>query len=203
MLLNKTYYFLKPVLPWRLVLALRRIRARRRRLAFAGVWPIDEESGKIPPGWPGWPDGKKFALVLTHDVEGSKGLSRVEQLRDLEVKHGFHSSLNFVPEGEYRVSDDLRGQLAQSGFEVGIHGLDHSGKLYSSKHKFLRDAAGIRSYIERWNASGFRSPLMQHELGWLHMLGVQYDASTFDTDPFEPQPDGVEHLPFWVPTSER
>ena len=152
----------------------------------------------------GGPDGKKFALVLTHDVEGSKGLSRVEQLRNLEVKHGFHSSFNFVPEGEYRVSDDLRGQLAQSGFEVGIHGLDHSGKLYSSKHKFLRDAARIRSYIERWNASGFRSPLMQHELGWLHMLGVQYDASTFDTDPFEPQPDGAEnHLSVLGANSER
>ena len=201
MLLNKTYYFLKPVLPWRLVLALRRIRARRRRLAFADVWPIDEEAGKIPPGWPGWPDGKKFALVLTHDVEGSKGVSRVEQLRNLELKHGFRSCFNFVPEGEYRVSKDLREQLAQSGFEVGVHGLDHNGKLYSSKRKFLRDAAGIRSYMEQWNASGFRSPLMQHELGWLHMLGAQYDTSTFDTDPFEPQPDGVRTIfPFWVPT---
>jgi hypothetical protein len=29
---------------------------------------------------------------------------------------------------------------------------------------------------------------------------VLYDASTFDTDPFEPQPDGVGTIfPFWVP----
>jgi len=27
------------------------------------------------PGWSGWPDGKKFALVLTHDVEGPEGLA--------------------------------------------------------------------------------------------------------------------------------
>jgi len=32
----------------------------------------------------------------------------------------------------------------------------------------------------------------------LHDLDVQYDASTFDTDPFEPQPDGAETIfPFW------
>jgi len=28
-----------------------------------------------------WPDGKKFVIVLTHDVEGSKGLSRAERLK--------------------------------------------------------------------------------------------------------------------------
>jgi len=34
----------------------------------------------------------------------------------------------------------------------------------------------------------------------LHSLDIEYDASTFDTDPFEPQPDGVGTIfPFWVP----
>jgi len=33
-------------------------------------------------------------------------------------------------------------------------------------------------------------------------LNVRYDSSTFDTDPFEPQPDGVDTIfPFWVPRS--
>src|SRR5438093_9277501 len=41
---------------------------------------------------------------------------------------------------------------------------------------------------------------MLRNLDWLHDLDVQYDASTFDTDPFEPQPDGVNTIfPFWVP----
>src|SRR5258708_3530840 len=41
---------------------------------------------------------------------------------------------------------------------------------------------------------------MLHNLEWLHDLNVLYDASTFDTDPFEPQPDGVGTIfPFWVP----
>jgi glycosyltransferase involved in cell wall biosynthesis len=78
--------------------------------------------------------------------------------------------------------------------------LEHDGKLYASKERFASKATQIREYLQRWNASGFRSPLMQHRLAWLHQLGTRYDASTFDTDPFEPEPDGVGTIfPFWVP----
>ena len=200
MLINRAYYFLKPIMPWRLRLALRRYRANRRRRLFADTWPIDPGASRTPPGWPGWPGGKRFAFVLTHDVEGSKGVSRVEQLMNLEVKHGFRSCLNFVPEGEYRVADTIRNMLDHAGFEVGVHGLEHDGKLYSSKVGFAAKALRINQYLQRWNCSGFRSPLMQHRLGWLHRLDAEYDASTFDTDPFEPQPDGVGTIfPFWVP----
>ena len=202
MFINRTYYFLKPIMPWRLRLALRRWRAERRRRAFADVWPIDPKAGQTPPGWPGWPDGKRFAFVLTHDVEGTKGLSRIRQLMNLELKYGFKSSFNFVPEGDYRVPDDLREDLGDAGFEVGVHGLEHDGKLYSSKSTFAAKVTRINKYMGHWKASGFRSPLMQHQLGWLHALNVEYDASTFDTDPFEPQPDGAGTVfPFWVPSS--
>jgi glycosyltransferase involved in cell wall biosynthesis/peptidoglycan/xylan/chitin deacetylase (PgdA/CDA1 family) len=200
MLINRTYYFLKPVIPWRVRLALRRWRANRRRRTFADVWPIDPRAGRTPPAWPGWPNRKQFAFVLTHDVEGSKGASRVERLMNLEQAHGFKSCFNFVPEGEYRTPDALRKTLDEAGFEVGIHGLEHDGKLYSSRAAFAAKASRIREYRRQWNVSGFRSPLMQHRLGWLHALGVEYDASTFDTDPFEPEADGAATIfPFWVP----
>ena len=200
MLLNDAYYFLKPFLPLGLRIDLRRWRAKSRRRTYADVWPIDEKAGTTPPGWPGWPAGKRFALVLTHDVEGKKGLARVERLMNLEMEHGFRSSFNFVPEGEYHVPDSLRQTLDRAGFEVGIHGLEHDGKLHASKAKFVRKGARIREYARHWKVCGFRSPLMQHRLAWLHELGVEYDASTFDTDPFEPEPDGVGTVfPFWVP----
>jgi len=201
--INKAYYLLKPILPKSLRRALRRWRAKNRRRDFADVWPIDEKAGAVPPRWPGWPDGKRFAVVLTHDVEGTKGLERVEQLRALEVKHGFRSSFNFVPEGEYRVPDVLRRKLQQAGFEVGIHGLEHDGKLYATTASFAAKAARIREYLKDWGACGFRSPLMQHRLAWIHEIGAEYDASTFDTDPFEPEPDGVGTVfPFWVPSPD-
>jgi glycosyltransferase involved in cell wall biosynthesis len=41
---------------------------------------------------------------------------------------------------------------------------------------------------------------MLRNLEWLHDLELKYDSSTFDTDPFEPQPEGVGTIfPFWVP----
>ena len=199
-MVNRAYYFLKPILPWRVRMALRRMRANYKRRAFADVWPIDEKAGAVPPNWPGWPDGKRFAFVLTHDVEGAKGMSRAERVARLESRFGFRSCFNFIPEEEYRLSDDLRRMLDMLGCEVGVHGLEHDGKLYKSKAQFAAKAIRIREYVRKWKAAGFRSPLMQHKLGWLHELGTEYDASTFDTDPFEPEPDGVGTIfPFWVP----
>ena len=41
-------------------------------------------------------------------------------------------------------------------------------------------------------------------LGWIHELGSEYDASTFDVDPFEPQPDGMSTIfPFWVSSGDN
>jgi glycosyltransferase involved in cell wall biosynthesis len=199
-MLNEIYYFLKPFIPWSVRLALRRQRAKSRLARYAGTWPIDPKAGVHPPGWQGWPGGKQFAFVLTHDVEGAKGLSRVEQVTALERRIGFRSSFNFVPDGEYVLSSDLRENMVRQGFEVGVHGLQHDGKLYASKEEFASKAAQIRNFLREWKACGFRSPLMQHKLAWLHQLGVEYDASTFDTDPFEPEPDAVGTVfPFWVP----
>jgi Glycosyl transferase 4-like domain len=200
MLFNKAYFFFKPFLPARMRLAIRRWRARAKQYSYSDVWPIDEKAGALPPNWPGWPEGKRFAVVLTHDVETQKGLERVQQLTDLEISRGFRSSFYFVPEGDYSVSREQVSALDRAGFEVGVHGLEHDGKLFSSKSTFALKAARIREHARRWGACGFRSPLMQHRLAWLHQLGLEYDASTFDTDPFEPEPDGVGTIfPFWVP----
>ena len=84
-------------------------------------------------------------MVLTHDVEGSKGLSRVKRLVEIERKQGFRSCFNLVPEGEYRVADATREMLDRLGFEVGIHGLEHDGKLYSSKNRIRSEGSANQS----------------------------------------------------------
>src|SRR5512142_327520 len=99
MFVSRTYYSLKPFLPWKVRILLRRWRAANRRIACAGIWPINAKAGIPPQGWPGWPDGKRFALVLTHDVEGSRGLDRCRELMEMEASLGFRSSFNFIPEG--------------------------------------------------------------------------------------------------------
>jgi glycosyltransferase involved in cell wall biosynthesis len=121
-------------------------------------------------------------------------------LLDLEQQLGFRSSFNFIPEGEYRVSPEFRANIARAGCEVGVHDLKHDGKLFRSRAGFTKSAARINHYIREWGASGYRSGFMVRNLEWFHQLDIQYDSSTFDTDPFELQPDGAETVfPFWVP----
>jgi hypothetical protein len=156
----------------------------------------------MPKSWPGWPGGKKFAFVVTHDVEGSRGLQRCRKLAEMEMNLGLRSSFNFVPEGEEVPSEALRAFLSESGFEVGVHDLHHDGSLHRSRENFKNQAQKINQYVKSWNAVGFRSGFMFHNLEWQHELNILYDASTFDTDPFEPQSDGVNTIfPFWVPGS--
>ena len=157
-------------------------------------------SERAPDGWPGWPDGKQFAFVLTHDVESQEGLAKVRKLAEFEMEHGFRSSFNFIPDGPYQVSAELRQWLVDNGFEVGVHDLHHDGKLYRNREEFRKKAERINEYLIEWQAVGFRSGFMLNRLDWMHDLNVAYDASTFDTDPFEPQPEGMHTIfPFWLP----
>jgi hypothetical protein len=201
-LLNRMYYSLKPLLPVATRYALRRLRAQIK-LASIKDWPIQESAAKTPAQWPGWPGGKKFAVVLTHDVEGQIGVTRSAALAALERRHGFRSSFNFVPEGDYRVTGALRKDLVADGFEVGVHDLRHDGTLFHTRAKFSAAAQRINHYLGEWEASGFRAGFMFHNLEWIKELNIEYDASTFDVDPFEAQPDGVGTIfPFWVPRSD-
>jgi glycosyltransferase involved in cell wall biosynthesis len=203
MLSHRFYYALKPFVPWRLRMALRRIAAGRKRAHCQTIWPIDESTNRPPTGWPGWPEGRKFAFVLTHDVEGPEGLARCRQLAELEMKFGFRSSFNFIPEGPYRVPAELREWLTKNGFEVGVHDLHHDGKLFATWRGFAAKAKRINHYLREWQASGYRSGFMLRNLEWLHGLEIAYDASTFDTDPFEPQPDGAGTIfPYWIPSPD-
>jgi hypothetical protein len=194
----KTYYALKPWIPRNVQLMARRAWIRRKMAQYGAVWPIDAGAGVAPADWPGWPGKKRFALVLTHDVEDVRGFLRVPRMVEMEERLGFRSSCNFVPE-KYEVSPDLRKSLEAKGFEVGVHGLNHDGKYLNSREIFADRARRINRYLEEWNAVGFRMPAMHHNLDWFHDLNIEYDASTFDTDPFEPYPDGVRRIyPFLV-----
>ncbi len=199
MLINRLYYRIKPYVSWQNRMRLRRILAHVQRRIYADTWPINEAAGIAPAHWPGWPGGKKFALVLSHDVESPAGLAKCRQLMQLDQTLGFRSSFNLIPEGEYRVPRELREELANNGFEVGVHDLRHDGKLFWHSGQFEENARSINGYLKEWGAHGFRSGFMLHDRKCLDELEIQYDSSTFDTDPFEPQPEGVHTIfPFWV-----
>ena len=197
MLSTTSFAFLKPFVPRRLQILLRRALINLYLPSYKDIWPIDPKSAKPPEAWMGWPEGKKFALILTHDVDTQQGHDNCLQLAEMEKRMGFRSSFNFVAE-DYKVSRKLQNDLRTNGFEIGQHNIHHKNPFTSKEH-FQKLATKINHYLKEWNAVGFHSPSMYHNLEWMHELNIEYDASTFDTDPFEPQPDGVGTIfPFWV-----
>jgi hypothetical protein len=196
---KKIFYILKPFIPRSIQLYIRRKIILVKLKKYKDIWPVLKGSEKKPENWSGWPENKKFALVLTHDVEHQHGYNRVLELMQIEKDLGFVSSFNFIPERDYQVEKSLLDTLRENGFEYGVHGLTHNGKLFSSENEFLKRAKKINDYLKDWGAVGFRAPSMHHNLDWIGALDIEYDLSTFDTDPFEPQPDGVATIfPFWV-----
>lgn len=169
-----------------------------QRKKYGNLWPINKKAYASPTGWGGWPNGKKFALVLTHDIDSETGYNKCLDLMRLDERLGFRSSFNFVPL-KYEVSPVIRSTIVDRGFEVGIHGLYHDGKYYLTKDIFCERASRINRYLKEWHAVGYRAPAMYPKLEWFHYLDIEYDASTFDTDPFEPHAKGVGTIfPFLV-----
>jgi hypothetical protein len=199
---NQAFYTLKPFIPRPVQIFLRRQLALHVRRKNGYLWPIDPLAVKPPGGWPGWPDGKKFALLLSHDVDTAKGYNDALKLADIEEEMGFRSTFNFVPERYGVVALDLLGELKQRGFGIGVHGLKHDGKLFNSRKIFDERAPQINAYLKKWGTRGFATPSMIRNHDWMHELDIDHCVSTFDTDPFEPQPEPVGRIfPFWVPTT--
>jgi hypothetical protein len=195
---NRLFYTLKPFIPRRLQISLRRRIAQYKRRKYAHIWPIDPNTATPPHGWRGWPDGKQFAFVLSHDVDNHKGQERVLELAKLEMKLGFRSAFNFVPE-RYANHNEVKAWLKANGFEINVHGLKHDGKLFSNRRTFEQQAVRINQYLKEWEVSGFTAPSMLCNADWLHELDITHSISTFDTDPFEPQPNSTPKIfPFWV-----
>jgi hypothetical protein len=199
------YYAAKPLIPHRIQLGMRRAYAPRQAGRTFPAWPVEpilverEErelrkkiaaNGGDPVGFVNWwPDRHRFAVVLTHDVEGTNGVENVERVVEVEERHGFVSSWNFVAEW-YPIPDGLFDLLRARGCEIGIHGIKHDGKLFGSRARFDAELPKIHDYAERWGAVGFRSPATGRNADWIHELELLYDSSFPDTDPFEPQPGG-------------
>lgn len=215
--LNRTkriYYLLKPLLPRIFTRFLRQLLNKRLARDSELSWPVEERyvrfqfeilknllelsSRSCTQIGSLWPHGKRYAFVLTHDIESAVGQQFVHHVAELEEKIGFRSSFNFVP-ADYDVSFDLINELRQRGFEIGIHGLKHDGKLFNSRQKFMHCANKINLHLQQFGAVGFRAPLTHRHPEWMQALDIEYDLSFFDTDPFEPIPGGTMSIwPFFI-----
>jgi hypothetical protein len=208
-LARRAYYTLRPALPRRAQIVLRRAYSRVQARTPFPRWPAEpalhdlyesllglfaDLAGEPVPWIAPWPGGHSWAVVLTHDVETDVGYRSCEPLRELERDAGFRSSWNFVPR-RYRVDQSHVDELLADGFEVGVHGLYHDGRDITLLHERLPE---MHEAAARWHAVGFRSPATHRVWQSMPLLGFDYDSSYPDTDPFEPMGGGCcTWLPFF------
>ena len=213
------FYRAKPLIPRRAQMSLRRSIARRQRRRHEACgqfprWPIEpllvdrhedalrrrlsRSGASRVPLLGNWPAGHRFAYILTHDVEGPKGLANVEPLLEIERKHGLASAW-FVVAEDYHVDAAILDAIRAAGGEVGLHGLHHDGRLFQSREHFERQLPRIHRYLREWGAEGFRSPATHRDASWMPELGASYDSSFPDTHPFDAQPGGCcSILPYFL-----
>lgn len=199
------YYAIKPLLPRSLQLSLRRAYAPRQAAREFPRWPVEdvlvrhwhdelrermraEGSDRVALVNP-WPRRRRFAAILTHDVEGTLGVDLIERVRAVERRHGFVSSWNFCGDW-YPIRPGTFEALRAEGCEIGLHGIKHDGRLFESRASFEANLPLIHAKLAEWGAVGFRSPSTLRNADWMPELGCLYDSSFPDTDPFEPQAGG-------------
>jgi peptidoglycan/xylan/chitin deacetylase (PgdA/CDA1 family) len=210
----RAYYLIKCLIPRALRHRLNSAAVRaRKRTAFPG-WPCESALCELRRDWLRdaletvgandgwhigfWPHGARCCIVLTHDVESTKGFGRIERMADLEERHGFRSAWN-LPLAQYPIDWKRVEQLRARGFEFGAHGLSHDGRLFRSE----RDFAQLAPILERLAAEhclrGFRAPSTLRNVHAIGTMDFDFDSSFADTDPYEPQPGGTCSLfPFFL-----
>lgn len=197
----RLYYRLRRWIP--LVLRQRMQQSRNRSLPVSDAWYCQHEflqawqqalaaelSDDPAPVIHPWPSAYSHAAIVTHDIESREGVTRVDSLARVEEQLGFRSAWYFVP-AKYKVDTGLLNDLRARGHEVGVHGYNHDGQLFSSRRAFQRRVPKINNVARQWQATGFRSPMMHRQLHWMQELDFDYDTSCFDIDPFQAMPGGV------------
>lgn len=204
--LRQGYYVLRPLLGVAVRKHLQRAYLRSWQSIPFPRWPVDttveallsralqltlREQGldRAPFIW-FWPDGRRAAVMMTHDVETATGRDFAPRLMDVNDHFGLKSAFHVIPEERYEVSDAFLDTLRERGFEINVHGLNHDGRLFTYYSLFTSRAARINAYLRRFGARGFRSPVMYRNLDWIHHLDVEYDMSVPNVAHLDPQRGG-------------
>ncbi len=206
---KRAYYLLKPFLPRSLTRIMRKAYSGSIEASFPLGWPAEERYALFLwecirqvllltgmdslPFLNFWPGDFQTSFILTHDIETAEGQAFAAKVADLEQQYGFLSSFNFIPE-RYPLDRNLIANLRNRGFEIGVHGLHHDGKLFFSRQKFEHRADKINQTLIVLQATGFRAPLTHRNPHWMQALDIEYDLSFFDSDPYEPIPGGTMSL---------
>ena len=214
-LIRKVYYFLRPYLSVPIRKHLQKAHLRNWQEIPFPEWPVDTTIDRIqrksmalamqahgvekmPFIW-FWPDECKSCLIITHDVEALEGKDFCSHLMDMDEAFGFRTSFQVVPEDRYPVSKNYLDLIANRGFEVNVHDLNHDGRLFAEHDEFRRRAQRINQYGREFGASGFRSGALYRNADWYDALDFQYDMSIPNVAHLDPQRGGCcTVMPYFI-----
>jgi len=147
-------------------------------------WLLDrlaDAAGEPVPYLAPWPNGCRWALTLTNDVDTPRALSRIEPLRMALETAGARAAWFFAP-AKAAPEDALVASLRRAGHELGVLGLKHDGHDLDPS-RVGRRLPLMRRFATRWGAIGFRAPSDERNAAVLPHLGFDYDSSYPDTTP--------------------
>ena len=208
------YYIIRRLIPEQLRHRLNSAAIRVRRKRDFPSWPSESTlvtywrqwlqvslaQLHLDDGWhiAFWPLGFKCGIVLTHDVENTAGMRRMERMADLEERYNFRSAWN-LPLAQFDIDWNLVERLKRRGFEFGAHGLCHDGRLFRSRANFRKLAPVLARLASLHELKGFRAPSTLRRIEWISQLPFDFDCSFADSDPYEPQSGGTCSLfPFFL-----
>lgn len=132
-----------------------------------------------------WPAGRRYVVLLTHDVDTERGLALIPTFAELERALGVRSSF-FVCSHHYPLDIELLSRLESEGFEVASHGYNHDNRIAFLSQR--EREARLRKIVGRFRPEvpllGFRSPSLGRTPDLFQSLAGQfiYDSSVPDVD---------------------
>ncbi len=158
-----------------------------RATLYDGVTPDSgshqKARAKAPVSGP-WPGGKRFPLLMTHDIDTKRGLRTSYALLDEMVAIGLKPCFFLVGKG-YAWDPGFCSAVQEAGGEIALHGARHDNRIaYLSAEKAGQRLDGCKDLIDNHGIRGFRSPslLVSDPLYDALSTRFSWDSSVPDTD---------------------
>jgi peptidoglycan/xylan/chitin deacetylase (PgdA/CDA1 family) len=173
--------------------AISGIQRRRARHSVFPQYPVDVAGDLLHhlgvqveqgPPRPRWPEGKAFAITLTHDVDTADGQRFARRMADRVRKRGLKAAW-FVVGRAYPLDFAFWEELLLESHEIGLHGVLHDNRLADlPEPEIARRLDSCRNAIERLSIIGFRSPTFRVSDALYAQVArrFRYDSSVPDTD---------------------
>lgn len=152
----------------------------------ARLWETVAAEADVSLAAPVYADGRRGAVLLTHDIDSRADISGIVALRELERRFGLVSAFGFIPEVSWP-DRSVIDRLLDDGCEVYCHDIRHNGKLPFAGVPAMRASFELffeRNPYARDVVHGFRSGQLLMTAALLGVVGefFNYDMSLPDSE---------------------